>query len=56
MMNVLIVIALGLAVFFSFVAWLNTQTIIRDLTEIKAKLGIVEGEKSTFLDRDIDND
>ncbi|CAH0173237.1 hypothetical protein SRABI96_01247 [Peribacillus sp. Bi96] len=56
MVNVLIIIVLVLAIFASIAAWLNTQTIIRDLSEIKAKLGIKEEKKPSFLDKDLDND
>ncbi|WP_157256183.1 hypothetical protein [Bacillus timonensis] len=54
--NVLILLVLVLAIFASIAAWINTQTIIRDLTEIKAKLGIKEDKKPSFLDKDLDND
>ena len=54
--NILITIALALAIFASIAAWLNTQIILRELSEIKAKLGISEIKKSSFLDKDLDND
>ncbi|MCP1122694.1 hypothetical protein NKR74_04950 [Bacillus sp. 3103sda1] len=56
LVNVLITFVLVLAVFASIAAWLNTQTILRDLTEIKTKLGIKEEKKPPFLDKDLDND
>ena len=54
--NIIITIALVLAIFASIAAWLNTQIILRELSEIKAKLGIPEIKKSSFLDKDLDND
>lgn len=54
--NILITIVLVLAIFASIAAWFNTQIIIRELSEIKAKLGITESKKSSFLDKDLDND
>jgi len=35
---------------------MNTQLIIRDIAEIKKKLGIEEIKKPSFLDKDLDND
>lgn len=54
--NIVIIILLIIAVFSSIVAWLNTQVILRDLSEIKTKLGIKEANKPSFLDKDLDND
>lgn len=54
--NIFIAIVLVLAIFASIAAWLNTQIIIRELSEIKTKLGISEIKKSSFLDKDLDND
>jgi len=54
--NIIITVALVLAIFSSIAAWLNTQIILRELSEIKAKLGIAETKKSSFLDKDLDND
>lgn len=55
-MTILITVVLILAVFASIAAWINTQTIIKDLTEIKAKLGIKEIKKKSFFDQDLDQD
>jgi hypothetical protein len=54
--NILILIALTLIIFTSIAAWVNTQTILRDLTEIKERLGIKEKNSQSFLDKDLDND
>lgn len=52
-----IIIALVIAVFASVAAWINTQVIIKDLTEIKEKLGLSEKEnKKSFFNHDLDND
>jgi hypothetical protein len=51
-----ILILLALAIFASIAAWVNTQTILRDLTEIKERLGIKEEKNQSFLDKDLDND
>lgn len=55
-MNTIFIIAIIVAVFASIAAWLNTQIIVRELAEIKEKLGIKEHQKPSFLDRDLDND
>ncbi|MBU5213131.1 hypothetical protein M3685_11310 [Heyndrickxia oleronia] len=55
-MNTIFIIAIIVAVFASIAAWLNTQIIVRELAEIKEKLGIKEHKKRSFLDRDLDND
>jgi hypothetical protein len=47
---------LALIIFASIAAWVNTQTILRDLTEIKERLGIKEEKNQSFLDKDLDND
>jgi hypothetical protein len=54
--NILILLALALIIFASIAAWVNTQTILRDLTEIKERLGIKEEKNQSFLDKDLDND
>jgi hypothetical protein len=54
--NILILLALALIIFASIAAWVNTQTILRDLTEIKERLGIKEEKNKSFLDKDLDND
>lgn len=54
--NIFITIVLVLAIFASIATWLNTQIILRELSEIKVKLGIAEIKKSSFLDKDLDND
>ena len=52
-----IIIALVIAVIASVAAWVNTQVIIKDLTEIKEKLGLSEKEnKKSFFNHDLDND
>jgi hypothetical protein len=54
--NILMTIGLFVAVFASVAALLNTQIIIREMSEIKAKLGINEIKKSSLLDKDLDNE
>ena len=54
--NIFITIVSVLAIFASIAAWLNTQIILKELSEIKAKLGIAATKKSSFLDKDLDND
>jgi hypothetical protein len=49
-------IALIIAVLFSFAAWSNTQVIIRELTDMKKQLHIKDERKSSFLDRDLDQE
>ncbi|WP_166669473.1 hypothetical protein [Paenisporosarcina antarctica] len=56
LINVLITLGLVLAIFSSIAAWLNTQIILKELSEIKAKLEIKEDKKPSFLDTDFDND
>lgn len=56
LVNVLITIGLVLAIFSSIAAWLNTQIILKELSEIKAKLEIKEDKKPSILDKDFDND
>ncbi|WP_017379031.1 hypothetical protein [Paenisporosarcina sp. TG-14] len=56
LINVLITLGLVLAIFSSIAAWLNTQIILKELSEIKAKLEIKEDKKPSFLDKDYDND
>jgi hypothetical protein len=53
--TILIIFVLALAIFASIAAWLNTRTILRDLSKIKAELGGKE-EKTFFLDNDLDSD
>lgn len=55
-LNVVIILILALAVFASIAAWINTHTILKDLSEIKDQLGIQEKWKPSFLDKDLDND
>lgn len=52
LVNSLITIGLVLAIFSSIAAWLNTQIILKYLSEIKAKLEIKENKKPSFLDKD----
>jgi len=52
----LMLIVLFLTLLAAIAAWLNTQTILRDLSEIKAKLGIKEEKRSSFFNKDLDND
>lgn len=52
----LMLIVLFLTLLAAIAAWLNTQTILRDLSEIKAKLGIKEEKQSSFFNKDLDND
>ena len=54
--NIIVTIAIIFAVFASIAAWSNTQIILKELSEIKSKLGIKEERKTSFLDRDLDND
>ncbi|MGC4377643.1 hypothetical protein WD019_11980 [Fictibacillus sp. Mic-4] len=39
----------------SIAAWFNTQVILRELAEIKNKLGIKEEKNPSFLNRDLDD-
>ncbi|MBB2479293.1 MULTISPECIES: hypothetical protein [Heyndrickxia] len=55
-MIVILLIVAVLAAIASIVACINTQAIVRDLSEIKEKLGIKEIKKPSFLDKDLDND
>jgi len=54
MLRVLIEIGVGLAALASIAAWLNTEKILRDLSEIKTKLGISENTKPSIFDKDLD--
>ena len=54
--NIFITIVVVLAIFASIAAWLNTQIILKELSEIKSKLGIAATKKFSFLDKDLDND
>lgn len=47
----ILIAAVGLAIFASIAAWLDTQTIMKDSAEIKKKLDIHE-EKPMDLDDD----
>jgi cell division protein FtsL len=53
--SILILIILILVIFASIAAWHNTRVILAELSEIKKKLGIKE-EKTSYLDRDLDNE
>ena len=52
----LITIILLILVFFIFATWLNTQTIVKDLSAIKTKLGMQDEKKPSIFDKDLDND
>jgi hypothetical protein len=52
--NILILLALALIIFASIAAWVNTQTILRDLTEIKERLGIKEEKNQSFCRRQVE--
>jgi len=54
MITILINFGLGLAALASIAAWLNTEKILRDLTEIKTKLGSNENTKPSIFDKDLD--
>lgn len=54
--TILITIVILLVVFASIASWFNTQTILRDLSEIMKELGIKEEKNPSFLDRDLDHD
>jgi len=49
MIAILAKFGIGLAALAAIVAWLNTEKILRDLSEIKAKLGINEEKKPSFF-------
>lgn len=52
----MILILVLVAICISTFALINTQIMIRDLSEIKARLGIKEEKKTAFLKRDLDHD
>ena len=54
--NIFITIVSVLAIFASIAACINTQIILKELSEIKSKLGIAATKKFSFLDKDLDND
>ncbi|WP_153239327.1 hypothetical protein [Fictibacillus phosphorivorans] len=56
MVNILVILLLAFSMVASIAALLNTQTILRELSDIKRKLGIKEVSKTSFLDKDLDND
>ena len=56
MESILIKIGIGLAVIASIAAWINTEKILRELSEIKSKLGIKEEMNNSIFDNDLDRD
>lgn len=57
MFTILIIICLVIALIASISAWVNTHNIIKDLGEIKTKLGITESkDNQSFFNNDLDND
>jgi hypothetical protein len=56
LVNIIISVALIVAVFASVAAWLNTQIILKDLAVIKKQLGIEDVRKTSVFDDDLDMD
>ena len=56
LVHIIVTIVLVLGALAAIASWLNTQAILRDLSEIKGKLGIKESKKPSFLDKDLDKD
>ncbi|MDX8364572.1 hypothetical protein [Cytobacillus sp. IB215665] len=54
-MLILITALIIIAVVASIAAWKNTETILRDLSEIKKYLNISE-EKNSYFDSDLDKE
>ncbi|GAA0436313.1 MAG: hypothetical protein ACQEWU_18525 [Bacillota bacterium] len=55
-MDIFITIVLIIAIFASIAAWINTQTILKELKEIKEHLGL-KGEQNVtppFIKNDLD--
>ncbi|RZT21396.1 hypothetical protein [Fictibacillus sp. BK138] len=55
-LKITVITIILLAIAAAFAAWFNTHLILKDLEEIKDKLGIKSIYKASFLDRDLDND
>ena len=54
--TVLLILVLGLSIFASIAAWINTRTILRELSEMKNFLNIKDVRKPSYLDKDLDDD
>ncbi|WP_112180392.1 hypothetical protein [Paraliobacillus zengyii] len=54
--NIIIIIAMILAIIGSIKAWINTNTILEDLSEIKKELGIKENKIKHFIHEDDKNE
>ncbi|WP_162595852.1 hypothetical protein [Bacillus sp. CGMCC 1.16541] len=54
--TILITVSLIIITLSSVAAWLNTQLIVRELSQIKTHLGIKEETKPSFFDNDLDRD
>jgi hypothetical protein len=54
--NIWVAIILGIAVLAGIGSWINTRMIIKDLAEIKARLGIKEERTPSVFDNDLDKD
>lgn len=55
-LNTILLIVILLAIFASIAGWLNTRTILKELTEIKKSMGIKDKNTNSFLDDDLDRD
>lgn len=57
MFTIIIIICLVIALIASISAWVNTHNILKDLGEIKNKLGITESkDNQSFFNNDLDKD
>ncbi|MUK88694.1 hypothetical protein GMD78_09850 [Ornithinibacillus sp. L9] len=56
-LEMIIILILIVAVFASIAGWLNTKLLLKDLAEVKEKLGIEEKEENNglFIKNDLDN-
>jgi hypothetical protein len=54
--NIWVAIILGIAVLAGIGSWINTRMIIKDLAEIKARLGIKEERTPSVFGNDLDKD
>ncbi len=54
--HIIILIFFIISCFASIIAWLNTHTILKELSEIKRQLGIKEYSKPSIFDNDLDKD
>ncbi|WP_117170262.1 hypothetical protein [Paraliobacillus sediminis] len=54
--DIIIIIAMILAIIGSIAAWINTNTILKDVSEIKKELGIKEYKIKHFIHDDDKNE